>query len=105
MVILKKISGSTLMETLVSTVLIMIIFMITSMLLNNLFSNSVKYNTSDVETYLNEIEYLYINNKIPSSFQEDYKQWFVTLEQENTSTIILATNKETKKEITRTIDN
>jgi hypothetical protein len=64
MVILKKIKASTLMETLVATVLIIIVFIIASMILNNLFFNTIKNNTTQIDAHLNELQYLYINEKL-----------------------------------------
>jgi type II secretory pathway component PulJ len=90
MVILKKIKGSTLMETLVATVLIVIIFMLASMTLNNLFSNTIKNNTQVIETYLNELEYLEQHNQLVLPYAETFQNWDVTIEtyKENNQSII-----------------
>ena len=75
MVVLKKLKASTLMETLIATVLIMVIFVVASMILNNLFSNTVKNNTRAITSKLNEVEYLYINDKIVLPYVDDYEDW------------------------------
>jgi Tfp pilus assembly protein PilV len=105
MVLLKKVKGSTLMETLVATVLIMVIFMVASMILNNLFSNSIRNNTNAITSKLNEIEYLYINDKIIIPYYDDYKDWEISIESLSNSDIInfKATNQLTKKIIEKEI--
>jgi len=105
MVILKKIKASTLMETLVATVLIIIVFIITSMILNNLFSGSIKNNTQAIDTYLKELQYLKIHDKIDLPFREDYNLWEVSIEKYDNNKFQLiemkALNKQTKKTITK----
>jgi predicted PurR-regulated permease PerM len=107
MAILKKlhldyrVKASTLMETLVATVLIVIIFMSASMILNNIFSNSIKNNTRDIDTYLSELQYLEENNKLQLPYQEEFGKWQISIVEykENDKRIIefeasnLATNK------------
>jgi hypothetical protein len=90
MVVLKKIKGSTLMETLVATVLIVIIFMLSSMILNNLFSNTIMNNTRNIGAQLNELHYLYINNKITLPYQIELIDWQIRIEsfKENNQNII-----------------
>lgn len=107
MVVLKKIKASTLMETLIATVLIVVVFMISSMILNNLFSNSIKNNTRNIEAYLNELEYLYKNEKLLLPYHDEFKTWnvSVTTYKENTSEIVVfeATKPNTAKTVTKTI--
>ncbi|WP_179317225.1 hypothetical protein [Winogradskyella undariae] len=107
MVILKKIKGSTLMETLVATVLIVIIFMMSSMILNNLFSNSIKNNTRDIEAQLLELQYLYENDKLEIPYNEDFKDWQIVVDtyKENNTTIVEfeATNRNTLKTIIKEV--
>jgi hypothetical protein len=85
MAVLRKIKGSTLMETLIATVLIMVIFIVSSLILNNLFSNSIKNNTRGITAKLNEIEYLYRNGKITLPFYDDYNAWEIKVELINTT--------------------
>jgi len=80
MALLKKIKASTLMETLVATVLIVVVFMIASMILNNLFSNSIKSNTRAVDAHLNELQYLYLNDKLKLPYHDDFKTWHISIE-------------------------
>lgn len=107
MVVLKKIKASTLMETLVATVLIVVVFMISSMILNNLFSNTIKNNTRTIDAYLNELQYLYKHEKIIVPYQDDYKNWQITvaLYKENNSSAIVfeALNTNTHKIVIKTI--
>ncbi len=80
MVVLKKIRASTLMETLVASVLIVVAFMLASMILNNLFSSNIKSNTRSIETHLNEMEYLYVNDKIVVPYNDVFGQWHISIE-------------------------
>lgn len=105
MVVLKKIKGSTLMETLVATVLIIVIFMLASMILNNLFSGTVKNNTRQIEAHLNELHYLYYNEKLELPYSDDYKNWNISIELlkgENTIAFY-AKNSQTNKTLERII--
>lgn len=79
MVVLKKIKGSTLMETLVATVLIVVIFMLSSMILNNLFSNSIKNNTTTLRSHLNELQYLQQYNQIQLPYRDAYNNWDISI--------------------------
>ncbi len=81
MVILKRVRGSTLMETLVATVLIIIVFMIASMILNSIFSSSIKNNIRAIEAELNELQYLNINNKLELPYQNTLGDWNISTDQ------------------------
>ncbi len=108
MVVLKKIKGSTLMETLVSSVLIVIIFMIASMILNNLFSNSIKNNTKIIETKLNKLQYQYLKDNIVLPYSDSYKKWNFSVEVINENGFkqieFEAFNAETNKRLTKLIN-
>jgi len=80
MAILKKIKASTLMETLVATVIIIIVFVLSSMILNNVFSNSIKNNTQIIESHLNELQYLYLNEKLMIPYSETLSTWEITID-------------------------
>lgn len=107
MALLKKIKASTLMETLVATVLIVVVFMIASMILNNLFSNSIKNNTRNINAHLNELQYLYKNDKITLPYHDDYKTWEVTIKSQKTKEQDIiqfeATNTKTDKTIKKSL--
>lgn len=104
--VLKKIKASTLMETLVATVLIVVVFMMSSMILNNLFSNTIKNNTRDIDAYLNELEYLYKNGKLLVPYEDDFKDWQISVilyqESETTHILFEALNNNTNKILTKT---
>jgi hypothetical protein len=68
------------METLVATVLIIIVFVISSMILNNVFSSSIKNNTLAAETRLDELQYLYLNNKLTIAYSETLNTWEISIE-------------------------
>ncbi|MEP5340005.1 MAG: hypothetical protein ABJL44_07335 [Algibacter sp.] len=107
MVILRKIKASTLMETLVATVLIVVIFMIASMILNNLFSNSIKNNTRIIDAQINELEYLYANEKLNLPYYETINSWSISIEKTRIGTKnsieLEAINSKTNKTITKAI--
>ena len=79
MVILKKLKGSTLMETLIATVLIVIVFMMASMILNNVFATSIKNNTRLIDAHLNELQYLELNNKLELPYYETINDWKISI--------------------------
>ncbi|WP_241974258.1 hypothetical protein [Winogradskyella wandonensis] len=96
------------METLVATVLIVVIFMLASMILNNLFSNIIKSNTRAIDTYISELKYLYINDKISLPYQTDFNPWSIEIFDDNddeaiTQPMIEAFNTETKQTLTQPI--
>jgi len=99
MAVLKKIKASTLMETLIATVLIMVIFVVASLILNNLFSNSIKKNTRGITAKLNEIEYLYINDKIVLPYYDDYESWMISIEGASDSKMIAINALNTNNDI------
>lgn len=101
MVILKKIKASTLMETLIATVLIVIVFILASFILNNVFSSTIKHKTRNVDAYLNELQYLYDNEKLELPHQESIEDWNVIVDEHiEGNTIIIefeANNVKTEK--------
>jgi|SRR5690606_9738720 len=96
MVILKKIKSSTLIETLVASVIIVIIFVVSSLILNNVFLSVTKNNATPIHTYLKELHYLKINNKISLPFSTEFKEWSIDIFVDNTNLIIEATHKKNK---------
>ncbi len=103
MVVLRKVKASTLMETLVATVLIVVVFITASMILNNLFSNTIKNNTRDIDAQLNELQYLYINEKLLLPYQSNFDLWEIKVDsyKQNNQNIVEfeAVQTETKKTI------
>ena len=106
MVILKKIKGSTLMETLVASVLIIIVFMVASLILNTMFSNAITSNTRAIETHLNELDYLYKTDKLLLPYNNTFNDWTVSIDtfkdNEQLKVAFEATQTQTKKTIIRT---
>ena len=107
MVVLKKVSASTLMETMVATVLIVVIFMIASLILNNTFRNTVLYNASAIEAHLNQLEYQFLNDLINIPYETHYQEWEIHITQEshseNQEILIEATHMKLQKKIEKTI--
>lgn len=93
------------METLVATVLIVIVFLLASMILNTLFTSSIKNNTQEIETYLNELEYRYMNQKVALPFYEEFDEWQISIDRfedkQQHFVEIEANNKALNKTITR----
>nr|WP_321232944.1 hypothetical protein [uncultured Psychroserpens sp.] len=79
MVVLKKVRGSTLMETLISSVLIVVIFMVASLIMNNMFSNSIRNDTRAITAHLNELEYLSISDKLKVPYMDEYDGWDISI--------------------------
>lgn len=105
MVVLKKIKSASLLEVLVSSVLVISAFVIASVILNNLFYTSVKNNTSSVEAFIGELNYMYQFDKLNIIENESFKNWNITsstFEKDSVKYIeFIAKNSETKKEIKR----
>lgn len=78
--VLKKIKGSSLMETLVATVLIIVIFMIASLTINNILSISIGKETSKINAHLNELHYNYLHDQIEIPYYEYFEDWDVSIE-------------------------
>lgn len=96
------------METLVATVLVVVIFMISSMVLNNLFSSNIKNSTRVIDAHLNELQYLYRNEKMEIPFYDDLDDWEISVERKkntvSTQITFEAINRKTDKQITKTIN-
>ena len=82
MALLKKIKGSTLMETMVATVLIVIVFMMASLLLETIFISSTQKNNEGITQRLQELEYEYKKELIRLPYTEDWKDWEIGIRQE-----------------------
>lgn len=104
MVVLKKLKASTLMETMVATVLIVIIFMVASLTLNNVFGNSIKFNTTEIETHLNKLEYQYQHDLLELPYEEVHNNWTITISAAGDVSLVLeASHVETRRRIKRSI--
>lgn len=105
MVVLKKIKSATLVEAIVATILVVIIFIVASLVLNNLVFNTFSKNTHGIETRINELEYEVQNKAIKLPYQENYKNWNISIELEIVSSkqilLISAVNSISKKEISK----
>ncbi|MEP3208639.1 MAG: hypothetical protein ABJN95_05595 [Maribacter sp.] len=103
MALLKKIKGSTLMETMVATVLIVVLFLMASMLLNSIFASTIKDDTQNVSARISELEYQYQHGLIALPHYETYNDWEISFEIENMeheeSPRVKAIHSQTKKEI------
>ncbi len=103
MALLKKIRGSTLMETLVATVLIVLIFMIASMLMNAIFSASIKGNNQQLTEHLNQLEYAQKNGLITVPYTEEWGNWLIEIYPETVANVtyltLESTHKDSKKQL------
>ncbi len=104
----RKVKSATLIESLVASVIIIIIFTIASLTLNNVFESSIKNNTNRVQNRINELNYLYINDKVKSPYQEDFEDWNIRLlqktEGQKSFMLLEAVRKETKKNISQKLE-
>ena len=104
----RKVKSATLIESLVASVIIIIIFTIASLTLNNVFESSIKNNTNRVQNRMNELNYLYINDKIKSPYQEEFEDWNIRLlqktEGQKSFMLLEAVRKETKKSISQKLE-
>ncbi len=104
----RKVKSATLIESLVASVIIIIIFTIASLTLNNVFESSIKNNTNRVRNRINELNYLYINDKVKSPYQEDFEDWNIRLlqktEGQKSFMLLEAVRKETKKNISQKLE-
>lgn len=91
------------METLVSTILIIVIFTVSSLILNNMFLSAAKNNTKPIMSELYELEYLYLSGKLDLPYQDDYKEWDISVsleKQEDLSVVrFSASNASTDKTV------
>ncbi len=101
MALLKKLKGSTLMETMVATVLIVLIFMIASMLMNTIFSSNLKGNTQQLNAHLNQLEYAQKHGQITIPYEEEWEAWAIEIYSEdlaNTTYLVMeSTHKDSKQ--------
>lgn len=75
MALLKKLKGSTLMETMVATVLIVVIFMVSSLILNNILRGYASGNTRSLNNHLRELEYRTMHGFLITPYAENFKNW------------------------------
>lgn len=80
MALLKKIKGSTLVETLIATVLVVVIFLVASMTLNSLVSNAITSNTMAIDAHLVELKYLQQHQEIVLPYKERFQNWNISIE-------------------------
>lgn len=86
------------METMVATVLIVVIFMLSSLILNNLFAAQVRGNLQPVKTHLDEVEYLYSNDKLIVPYYEEWNDWSISIEDQNDGTALIEAKEQTATE-------
>jgi ribosomal protein L30/L7E len=103
MVVLKKVKGSTLIETLVASVIIVIVFTIASLTLSNIFRSTIVGNTDAIENKLNKVAYLYKSNKISTSYNEQFQDWEIKIISDKKSVRLVADHLQRDKEIIRII--
>jgi len=97
-----RLKGSSLVETLMATIIIMIVFAIAMLSIGNVLENSVKNSTSDIDTELNKLTYLYENGLIKVPDAQDYKAWKIEIQKvkegEINYVVFKGTHKQNNKE-------
>ena len=105
MALLKKLRGSSLLETLTASVIIVVVFMIASFSFNNVFMNSVKANDDLLQNRLQELEYLSGHDKISFPFFEEGPYWIISAEEFRETAKFEVRNMRSGKEYIKTIEN
>jgi Tfp pilus assembly protein PilE len=104
---LKKIRGSSLVETLIATVVIMIVFGIAMATVSNVLERTVRSNSRLIENKLTKLEYLYRNDKIQVPDQVEFQNWLIDIAKEKEGEInfvvFTATHKINSKEKSRKV--
>jgi len=104
MVVLKKIAGSSLIETLTASVIIMIVFMIASFSFSNVFLNTIKFDEKLLNNRLKELEYFTRNDKINFPYFEQQNYWTISGERNEIGAIFNITNAKTKENFNLELD-
>lgn len=99
MVILKKISAATLVETLIASVIIVIVFLIASLSLNNIFKGAIKAEDTAFQNRIHELSYLTEHKKINFPFFEETSLWDITLEKNEKVINLAGVNKKNNQEV------
>lgn len=99
MVILKKVRSATLVETMVASVIIVIVFLIASLSVNNIFRGTINSDDSALRNRINELTYLFQNNKVEIPYYEESPLWNIVIENRGKENIMEVVNKKNGKEI------
>lgn len=99
----KRVKGSTLIETMVASVLIVLIFMIASLLMNNLIRGQVQGEDRVIRETFHELEYRSIYQLLEYPYYETVEEWEIVLHQvgegENIRIMATATHTQTEEKI------
>ena len=100
--ILKKVKGSSLVETMVASVVIMVVFGISMATISNILRSAVEGNTRLIDRELNKIEYFYKHGKVQVPNTIDFKDWEIEVKkekyQDGSFVVLKAKNTNTNKE-------
>lgn len=99
MALLKKVKGSTLMETMVATVLLVVIFMVASLIMNSLAKSQANSNTMALDNRVDKLIYLGRYNQLKLPYTEKMDKYIISLG------MIENNNESFNVAITNTIDN
>lgn len=102
-ILIKKIKATTLVESLVSSAIILIVFVFSSLSLNSLFSGSVRSDDSQLQNRIQELSYLYNNDKLSLPYDEETDQWELILLNKEDVVIIEGENKRSSESFIITI--
>ena len=73
--VLIKIKASSLVETITASVIIIVVFTLASFTLNNVFSSTVKNDTSSIKNHLQKMEYAHNNKALVLPFHSEFEDW------------------------------
>jgi len=80
MVVLRKISAASLVETLVASIIIMTVFTLSSLFLNQVFRSTINADQSALENRLYKLEYHCKHQMISLPHRESFKDWEILIE-------------------------
>ncbi len=82
--VLKKIKGTTLVETIVASVVIALVFGLATMLVNSVLKTTATNDTSASNYALNKLMYQYKNKAVEVPFREEFDTFEILAERRNT---------------------
>ena len=93
MVILRKISGATLVEALLASVIVLVVFFMASIILNSSFKSSLQSTTMNIDNRVRELLYQFENGNLETPYYEETVIWSLSLYQDTSRYILEVEHK------------
>jgi len=107
MVVLKKISSASLVETITATTLLILVYVIAGMIVHSILSSTLKNDTSAIDTHLEKLVYQYQVEQPLNPPETNFNDWTISIEKKHEHLIhwieIRAAHQQTKKVVTKRI--